>query len=289
MTIEKPIFIFGTGRSGTTVFHEMLSEHPHLAWTSHFCNFFPNKPVFNRVLMKAIDFPLLENILKKKIHPVETYKFWDYYFQGFSLPCRDLLASDASIRTQKKLREPMSKLTTQKRNRIIHKVTGWSRVGFLNEVYDDARFIHVIRDGRAVANSMLNVDFWDGWEGPEKWIYGSLPKQYKKEWNDYNQSFVVLAALQWKMLMDAAEEAMNHIDKSRILEIKYEDMCPDPIPAFKEVAEFCEIEWSDDFEKRLKKYTMKNTNNKYEQDLTLQQQNELNSVLSEYLEKLGYL
>ncbi|BAF72483.1 sulfotransferase family protein [Sulfurovum sp. NBC37-1] len=288
MITQKPIFIFGTGRSGTTVFHEMLCEHPNLAWTSHFCNFFPAKPVVNRALMHAIDIPWLGKVLKKKIVPVETYRFWDHYFPGFSLPCRDLVASDASVRIKKRLNAPMSKLTTQKRDRIAHKITGWPRIGFLNEVFPDAKFIHVVRDGRAVANSMLNVDFWDGWEGPAKWIYGSLPKQYEKEWNSYNQSFVVLAALQWKMLMDAAAEALKQIDPSRVLEIRYEDMCPDPIPTFKKVAEFCDIPWDEKFEGKLKNYTMRNTNDKYKKDLTLQQQDMLNAVLHEYLHELGY-
>jgi hypothetical protein len=288
MATKKPIFIFGTGRSGTTIFHEMLCEHPGLAWTSHLCNFFPAQPVVNRALMYAIDIPVIGKVLKNKIKPVETYMFWDHYFPGFSLPCRDLVASDVSVRIKKRLNEPMPKLTTKKRDRIAHKITGWPRIGFLDKVFPDAKFIHVIRDGRAVANSMLNVDFWNGWEGPVKWIYGSLPKEYENEWNRYNQSFVVLAALQWKMLMDAAEEAIKKIESSRVLEIKYEDMCPDPIPTFKKVAEFCELPWDDKFERRLKNYTMRNSNEKYKKDLNPQQQDELNTVLHEYLIKYGY-
>jgi hypothetical protein len=182
----------------------------------------------------------------------------------------------------------MPRLITQKRHRLVHKITGWPRIGFVAEAFEDAKFIHVIRDGRAVANSMLNVDFWDGWQGPDKWLYGSLPERYREVWEKYDRSFVALAGLQWKMLMDAADEAVAKLDPEKVLTIRYEDMCPDAIPTFKKVAQFCELEWDDDFEKRLKKYPMKNTNEKYKKDLTPQQQNELESVLADYLEKYGY-
>jgi len=30
--LNKPIFIIGTGRCGSTIFHRMMAEHPHVAW-----------------------------------------------------------------------------------------------------------------------------------------------------------------------------------------------------------------------------------------------------------------
>ena len=183
----------------------------------------------------------------------------------------------------------MSRLTTKKRNRLLLKITGWPRIGFLSEVFEDAKFIHVIRDGRAVANSLINVDFWRGWEGPEKWRWGSLSKIHQDEWYNHNQSFIVLAAIQWKILMDAAEKAKIHVDTSRIMEVRYEELCAEPIPLFRKIAEFCEIEWSDYFEARLKRYKLRNTNSKYKQKLSLQQQEILNNVLGDYLRRFGYL
>jgi len=182
----------------------------------------------------------------------------------------------------------MSQLTTQKRNRLLLKITGWPRISFLNEVFDNAKFIHVIRDGRAVVNSLMNVEFWLGWEGPKKWRWGPLSVAHQEEWNHYNQSFIVLAAIQWKMLMDAAEKAKKNIDKSNIMEIKYEELCASPIQLFRSVAEFCGLEWSNRFEKELEKHRLKNTNSKFEQYFNLAQQSELNDVLNNHLKKYGY-
>ncbi len=285
----KPIFIFGTGRSGTTIFHHAFSEHPHLAWLSMLCDKYPDKPILNRILMTLFEYPLLENVLRKKIRPGECYAFWEHYMKCFGAPFRDLLASDVTTKEKNDILNLVSKLTTEKRNRLLFKITGWPRIGFLSEVFPDAKFIHVIRDGRAVSNSLVNVNFWRGWGGPEKWRWGPLSEIHQEEWNDHNQSFIVLAAIQWKILMDAAEEAKKYLKKSRILEVKYEKLCSDPIPLFMEVAEFCEIEWNDYFEDRLKKYTFRDTNSSYTQELTPLQQKELESVLESYLKKYDYL
>lgn len=289
MAITKPIIIFGTGRSGTTVLQQMLSQHPRLAWMSELCDRYPDTLIFNKILMKFLDFPPLERILRKKIQAGECYKFWEYYSKGFSTPCRDLVAADVSIKKKTDIIHAMSKLTTKKRNRLLLKITGWPRIGFLSEIFDDAKFIHVIRDGRAVANSLMNVGFWRGWGGPLKWRWGPLSAIHQDEWIKHNQSFAVLAAIQWKILMDAAEKAKKQMEESRIMEIKYEELCAEPISLLMEIAKFCEIEWNAHFEAKLKKYTLKNANTKYKQDLNPLQQKELSIVLDGYLKRYRYL
>ena len=60
---------------------------------------------------------------------------------------------------------------------------------------------------------MINVHFWRGLERPTGLGVGRAiirhPK--KKEWNERGQSFVVLAAIQWKILMEAMEKAKNTV------------------------------------------------------------------------------
>ena len=288
MIPTKPIIVFGTGRSGTTIFHRMLSEHHNLVWLSQLCKKHPDKPFYNNLLMKSLDYPLLESMLRRKYHPLECYPFWEYYSKGFSTPYRDLFASDVSIKQKKNIVKIMSKMTTKQRNRLLLKITGWPRIGFLSEVFNDAKFINVIRDGRSVANSLLNVKFWNGWGGPEKWRFGPLSNKYKEEWRSYNYSFIVLAAIQWKILMDAAEKTKSHLDDSNLLEIKYEKLCSNPISVFKDVTMFCELEWNKNFEKKLKKYNLRNTNTKFKNQLNPQQQKELELVLNTHLIKYGY-
>ncbi len=160
MENKGPIIIVGAGRTGTTVFHQMLAEHPHLAWLpGRVSSTFPDRLGLSRLVMKGLDFPVVGEILQRKVKPGESYPFWERHCKGFSAPYRDLVAADVTDRTKKHVPRTMAKILTEKRDRLLVKITGWPRIGFLSEVFEDARFIHVMRDGRAVANSMLNVYF----------------------------------------------------------------------------------------------------------------------------------
>lgn len=287
MTIKKPIIIFGTGRSGTTLFHQMLTQHPDLSWMSPLCDRFPKQPRLNSAFMHFVEYPIAGKLLRKYIPPGECWDFWEYYSKGFSLPKRDLNASDVNEENKKELQQALSKITSAKRRQLLIKITGWPRLGFLKEIFDDAKFIHIIRDGRAVAASLLKVDFWQGREGPDKWRWGELPAAYNEEWHKYNKSFIVLAAIQWKMLMDAAEQAKKNIKSSNLLEIKYKDLCTDPETQFRKTADFCGLPWSNKFESRLKQYELKNTQDKWKRGLSASEQKDLNEVLEDYLKKYG--
>ena len=147
MPIEKPIFITGLGRSGTTLIHTMLSTHSQVNWLSLLCGKFPGRPYLNRWLMSGIDVPILNIYLRRRFVPLENYAFWDFYFAGFSGPSRDLVASDVSERTRRTLRKAVSQLLTLKRRRLLIKITGLPRISFLHAIFPDARFVHIVRDG----------------------------------------------------------------------------------------------------------------------------------------------
>jgi len=136
---------------------------------------------------------------------------------------------------------------------------------------------------------MLNVYFWQGWKGPQNWGWGELSPTQEDEWKEHGQSFVVLAAIQWKILMDAMEKAKSTISSERFLEITYENLCSDPVGQFQKVTQFCELEWTGGFERQIRKYQPRNSNDKFKYDLTAKQQSDLEEVLSDYLIRYGYL
>ncbi len=289
MMVSKPIIIVGMGRSGSTIFHKLLSLHPKVAWLSFLCDKYPDKPKINRLLLKAIDYPLINIYLKRRINPRECYDFLDFHCKGFAMSCRDLIPQDVTNKTKKQIKYIMAKILTTRRKRLLIKVTGWPRIGFFYEIFKDAKFIHIVRDGRAVVNSIINEEWWWGWRGPQNWRWGELTIFQKEEWEKYNRSFIALAAIEWKILMDAMEKAKQFICKSDFFEVKYENLCSSPLSTLKNVIEFCELDWSEDFEKSIKKYFLKNTNYRWQKELTKDQQKILQDILYEHLRKYRYL
>ncbi|MBN1253040.1 MAG: sulfotransferase [Bacteroidales bacterium] len=280
MHIEKPIFIIGTGRSGTTMVHEILCNHPNLTWFSVLLSVFPSKIRLNKLYMQLIDLPIIGTILKKYIIPTESYQFWENYAKGFSKPFRDLTENDLTVKVKETIPKIFSKTLTKKRNRLLIKITGWPRIGYILKIFPDAKFIHIKRDSRAVTNSFLNVYFWKGWEGPNNWRWGNLTEEQKVEWEKHDKSFVALAAINYKIMDNAINKAVNKLNQNQFLEINYEDICENPVQEFNKMLEFTEIKKSKPFNKFIKKQKIRNTNYKLEKELTENQKFILNDVLN---------
>jgi hypothetical protein len=290
MRITKPIFIVGTGRCGSTAFHRLLALHPELMWLSGFAEHFPDRPAWNRWAVTAVGNPVIRRIFRKRIKPGENYGFWYRHAYGFAEPGRDLLRSDVTPRVRKQLRAVIERMLTPERHRFLAKLTGWSRLGFLNEIFEDAKFIHIVRDGRAVASSLLHISDWQwrGWYGPYSWRYGPLPPEDQAAWEASNRSYAVLAGLQWKMHTRAFEAARQTIDPKRVLQVKYESFCQDPVETLKQVLEFAELSDSRAFQRQVKAANIRDMTNRWRADLSAEQQTLLDDLLHEDLSRYGY-
>jgi hypothetical protein len=287
--IVRPIFIIGVGRSGSSIFHQVFCRHPRVAWLSRLSDAAMSRPWLNRALMHALDYPMLTAWLTRYADPSEAYRYWDALYPGFSRPCRDLMASDVTEAARRKFSEALPQNLTDARRRLLVKVTGWPRIGFLREIFPDALFIHIMRDGRPVASSFLQVDWWLGWRGPTSWLWGDLEPHYRSEWETHDRSFVALAGIQWRILMDALERAREPLNDVNYLDIRYEDLCADPVRVFQEAATFCGLEWSLGFERAVRETPLRSENEKWRRDFTPDQQRTLETVLRPHLVRYGYL
>jgi hypothetical protein len=285
---NKPIIIVGTGRCGSTVFHRLFAKHPNVMWLSGFCDRYPTRPHWNRRAVTAMGNPVLRRVLGERIQPGECYWFWNKYAYGFSEPCRDLVRSDVTVRVRKQVLAAMGSMLTPARHRLLLKITGWPRLGYLDEIFEDVRFVHLIRDGRAVANSLLHVDFWRGWYGPQGWRAGLLSAEDQATWDAYDQSFVALAGLEWRIQMRAMDAARKAVDEARFLEIKYETFCEQPMETCRRVLEFAELPSSATFERTIAATPLRNASNRWREGLTAAQQQVLDDLLQEDLRRYGY-
>jgi hypothetical protein len=286
--IIKPIIIVGTGRCGSTVFHRLLATHPEVMWLSGFCDRYPSRPEINRRAVTAMGNPLLHRLLGWKILPGECYRFWNYHAYGFAEPCRDLVRTDVTARVKQQVRAAMGAMLTPARHRLLIKITGWPRLGYLNEIFEDAKFIHLVRDGRAVASSLLHVDFWRGWYGPQGWRAGLLSPEDQALWETYDRSFIALAGLEWRIQMRAMEAARQALDPARFLELKYESFCEQPQDTLRQALEFAELPVSPEVEARVAATPIRKPGNRWRDGLTMAQQHVLDGLLRDDLRRYGY-
>ncbi len=287
-TVDRPIFIIGSGRCGSTILHQTLSRHPCVAYLSTACASHPASLWRNRMIMRLVDSPILGDYVRRKFPANEQWPFWNWHFRGFCRPCRDLLAGDVRPNEAARMQSVLGGVLGGRRQRLLIKLTGWPRIGYLARIFPDARFIHLVRDGRAVVNSLLNVDFWQGWSGPDHWGWGNLTAAEEAEWQRSGKSFVVLAAIQWKRHVDAFELAKQRHPPFQCLELRYEDFVTRPLVELQRITEFCQLEPSSDFNAHAASAAIDSRNHKWREQLTQEQQRLLENSLREHLLRYGY-
>lgn len=283
-----PLFIIGTGRCGSTVFHDLLAYHPDVSWFTRLVNKYPKKPRYNSMLLGLAGLPGAGSLVRKNVSPVEGYPFWEHHFHGFAAPCRDLTADDAYPYAIASIQKMARACVTPSRPTLLLKITGWPRLGFLHAVFPNAKFINVIRDGRAVASSLLRVGFWSGFRGPESWGWGPLSADQQARWEKYDRSFVALAGLEWEILMDAYQRAKQTVPADRLHEIRYEDLCANPIEVARSATRFAGLQWSRELERGIATLGLRSQNDKWKQGLSPAQQSVLSECLRQSLLRWGY-
>lgn len=265
-----------------------MSYHPNATWFSKTCEVQPAKPERNRLALRLLQLPLPERLIRKRVYPGEWYAFWNHYYRGFAEPVRDLVKEDVTPPVRARIRKALAAMLSPERNRLLIKITGWPRMGFLKEIFLDAKFIHICRDGRAVASSLLEVPWWPGWGGPEKWGCGELSPAQRQIWERHGKSYVALAGIEWEILMNAFDRAKALLPREDYMELRYEALCLDPVQGFKAAADFSGLPWTPAFEHSVRRFSLDSANDKWRRGLTEQQQAILDDTLRESLRRWGY-
>ena len=287
------VFVLGTGRCGSTLVEEVLCRHPSVGFVSNLEDRF-NLPVsagrWNGSLYRRLPAAVTQ---KSRIRyaPSEAYRVLSHEVSPLlASPRRDLAAGDVTPWLDKRFRAFFTeRAQAQHADTFLHKFTGWPRSGFIRAVFPSARFIHVVRDGRAVANSWLQMPWWLGFEGPDHWQWGPLPADLMAEWEASGESFVVLAGLLWKLLIDAFESARKAIPAADWLEVRYEDVAAHPRTAFAKMLEFCGLPWNAEFERGFERHTFTaSRSDAFRRDLDTTDVDRLSRILASALAARGY-
>lgn len=239
MEIIKPIFIVGVPRSGTTLLYRLLAQHPELAWFSknailkfyskeylHFI--FLRRRIFDMRKILYPKGPFTPRFFSVYESPIEMGQLWNWALgKGW-----ETTENKKNLNVLKRFIREL--LAEKKKKRFLAKYPRNSiKISVLKKIFPDSKFIHIIRDPRAVVNSMLkrSVEFQSGYFG--------IPL---KEKILPNLSEVEKHALQWKQVTEEIKTASSNLENERFFEIHYEDFVNSTENFLKEITKFCELQ-----------------------------------------------
>ena len=155
------------------------------------------------------------------------------------------------------------------------------RVRLLNSIFPDAKFIHTIRDGRAVAFSILNKidiagDRFALFDVGFKDILGDKYKPDRSELYNYG--------LAWAEFVRKGREA-NAVAQNRYYEVRYEKLATEPYDELRNIVDFCELEWYSEFEEKIP--PTQNMNEKWKQKASKEQRIDLEESTFDLRQTLG--
>ncbi|MBE9061257.1 sulfotransferase [cf. Phormidesmis sp. LEGE 11477] len=136
--------------------------------------------------------------------------------------------------------------------RLLEKTPGHSLIaGALATYFPDGSFIHIIRDGRDVSNSMLGHS-WISRELNEEvevFWFPYLPQVYQERWPKLD--LWERGVLRWAVYVTAARKAQSATE--RYFETSYEEVCKDPQQHIYRLFNFLELTVSSDCKQEIAK------------------------------------
>jgi hypothetical protein len=296
--IDRPVFVLGTGRSGLTPLMDLIAYHRAFAWPSQYNDRWPNVARVS-ALSRLVDVPPFRGPWKlTRVVPkhAESYKLWNRCYPGFAEPFRDLTFEDATEWSRTLFRDAVSGIMRyQRKPMFIAEYSGWSRMGFLRGIFPDAKFIHVVRDGRAVAHSYTNVEWWNGWQGIHRWRLGMPDDDVLAKLDHYRYSFLALAAVYWKILVSNIAEASREIPPEDVLVVRYEELVTDPHKEAQRCIEFCGLKDDRGFRRHLGTVSIVDANTKklrippWRESLDSAQIEMMHDLIGDELARFSYL
>jgi hypothetical protein len=241
-----PTFLLGAPRSGTSMLYRALCLHPDAAWISNWVRRAPGVAplaALNRVAALA---PARRRSAWFGDDGANAYRYGHARgaldrlspqpVEGEPLFARNGIAPTPPSR-------PYDRVAARGLGADLRAVTRWSggshlivkriannvRVGLLAEAFPDARWVDLVRDGRAVAVSLRQVDWWPT---SSVWWYGGTPEDWAAEGRDPWE----LAARHWVEELHAIDAGLAEVPAERILRLRYEDVLEDPVEALGRVA-----------------------------------------------------
>ena len=294
----SPLFLVGVARSGTTLLYKALCLHPDVSYISNWSRRAPGLPLLallNRIppyfpeTRRAVWFgpaaanayaygrsrPLWERLFPAPVEGEPVYRHCGFGEGGRWPPDPGQLT---------RLRRHFAALRRfAGRSLLVSKrIANNQRIALLTAAFPKARFVHLIRDGRAVAYSLSRVDWW---EDDVVWWYGDTPRRWREEGGDPWE----LCARHWVRELAAIEEGLCAVAPDRRLEVRYEELVERPIATVKRVASFAGLEEHDRWAGELARLRYPNRNEAWREKLPADVSARIERLQLGELRRLGHV
>lgn len=268
--IVKPVLIVGAPRSGTSMLQQVLRNHPDfwslpsesdIIW-DQFCH-----PAMHDWSSEALDESNLNSTDRQRI--IEL-------FEGYMRPAAfwrpfekaNLIWGFRRVPVIRKLMRlmfaralPFITRNSEKNSerRLLEKTaSNCFRLGYVTDVFPDAKIIYPVRDGRNNVNSLINA-----WRDPTRFFTYDVPQELHipdcahqrwkfvlpPGWRDYvDRPLADVCAFQWRschefMLSETSKEKY----RGRVLRFKLEEFAANPDRQLRILADFLELPYEDYF------------------------------------------
>ena len=206
-TASPPFFIVGSGRSGSTLLRMILASHSRITIPPETWYLLPLIEQFS--LDQPLDAPAVERVVGIM---TGHYRWQDMALEASALRRQ---AAELDAPTLKEIVEIVyaKYMMMEGKPRWGDKTPGYVKiVPQLAELFPDAKFIHLLRDGRDVAKSFQSV----GW-------YGPLLYKNTREWSE---------------ALDHHARLRDSPLTERLLTVRYEDLVSATEATVREICEF---------------------------------------------------
>lgn len=275
LEIHEPVFLIGSGRSGTTWFARMLAAHPDLGYFSSWTSHFPGNH-WLAIASRLNDIDLLEarmRYTRKWPCITEGNDLWEKLIPGFSDPNTDLCAQDATEDQREHVRACVqAHLRWQGKSRFLGKYVGYPRIELMRCIFPDAHFVCLDRDPRAVVFSQMQLQ-WGFEHRPDVWERMSdcdRLRYYAEGYLRYQRD---------KQRFEAGKDYRQYY---------YEDLIADPVGKMHEICLQVNLPVPKKFLDRIGSWRVnQDANQRWQQHLSGEQIALLNTWLAEPLREMG--
>ncbi len=256
--VTRPVLVVGVGRSGTTLLYEILARHPDVGWFSNLTDRWPSVPQL-AALSNLYRSSAIQRAGKWVPKPAEGYRLW-----ANETPLDGPLdETDVTEDTVRRVNRAVRRhLRYQGKSRFLNKNTRNTRcMRYVDALFDDALFVHVLRDPRAVVASLLRVGFW-----PDLPIWcedGVTPR----EWAAQGRDPAELAARLWAADVGKAREDGRAMPPHRYLEIHYEELVSEPVRVLRDLLDFARLDRDPSLTSYVQSLGLESRNEKFQDQL----------------------